>query len=193
MNDTIKCVSAFVIGAGIGAIVTFKLVKRKYEQIADEEISLMREYYASHSEHEDDAEPCETVESTDESEEEKHEFTEEEKTEYYTITKKYGDEKGGETSVPKDKPYTIPPEEFDELDGYETEFLTYYADGIVADRDDQIIENVDELLGGDPAPHFGEYEDDSVHIRDDKLRCDYEILRDLRTYSEAKRQHYAED
>lgn len=35
-----------------------------------------------------------------------------------------------------------------------------------------------------PLNHFGEYEKDSVFVRSDPKRCDYEILRDLRSYAE---------
>ena len=35
----------FLAGGAIGSLVTWKLVKTKYEQIADEEIDSMREYY----------------------------------------------------------------------------------------------------------------------------------------------------
>lgn len=40
------------------------------------------------------------------------------------------------------------------------------------------------LLGIDSLNHFGEYEDDSVFVRNDARKCDYEILLDQRTYSE---------
>ena len=35
----------FAIGAAVGSVVTYKLVKTKYEQIANEEIEDVREYY----------------------------------------------------------------------------------------------------------------------------------------------------
>ena len=87
----------------------------------------------------------------------------------------------------KDIPYVIPPEEFGEIEEYDTESLTYYQDGVLTDQDDSIIDNIDELIGEDSLTHFGEFEDDSVFVRNDKLRCDYEILRDLRNYSDVNR------
>lgn len=41
-----------------------------------------------------------------------------------------------------------------------------------------------KLLGGDSLEHFGEYEDDSVYVRNDAKKCDYEILLDQRNYQE---------
>ena len=46
------------------------------------------------------------------------------------------------------------------------------------------VEDIENVVGLDFADHIGEYEDDAVHIRNERLRCDYEILRDLRKYSD---------
>lgn len=83
-----------------------------------------------------------------------------------------------------DTPYVISPEEFGEKEDYETISLTYYADGVLTDDNDEKMEDYEETIGKDSLDHFGEYEDDSVFVRNDKLRCDFEILSDLRTYSE---------
>lgn len=84
------------------------------------------------------------------------------------------------------KPYIISPGDFDSLDDYESICYTYYADGILVDEDEEPL-SVDEIarsVGLDYAAHFGDYEDDAVHIRNDNLRVDYEIVRDLREYGE---------
>lgn len=41
-----------------------------------------------------------------------------------------------------------------------------------------------KLLGKIHLKHFGEYEDDSVYVRNDAKKCDYEILLDQRNYQE---------
>lgn len=80
-------------------------------------------------------------------------------------------------------PHIIAPEEFGE-NGYREVSLTYYADGILVDEGDKPIKDVDGTVGADYASHFGEYEDDSVFIRNDAMQIDFEILRDLRNYSD---------
>ena len=80
-------------------------------------------------------------------------------------------------------PYVITPEEFDE-EGYETISLTYYADGVLTDEQDFPIEDVEDTVGNDALNSFGEYEDDSVYVRDDDKGIDYEILLDVRKYSD---------
>ena len=37
---------------------------------------------------------------------------------------------------------------------------------------------------------LGEYEDDSVFVRSDAKRCDYEILKDLRDFSDFKKKNF---
>ena len=83
----------------------------------------------------------------------------------------------------KDDIYVISPEEFGE-NGYDTISLTYYADKILADEYDCPIIDVDDCVGADSLNRFGEYEDDSVFVRNDIKEIDYEILLDLRRYSD---------
>ena len=67
--------------------------------------------------------------------------------------------------------------------------LTYFADGILADECGEIVDDVEEIIG-DGLDHFGEYEDDSVFVRSDAKRCDYEILKDLRDFSDFKKKNF---
>ena len=47
-----------------------------------------------------------------------------------------------------------------------------------------IVDDIEETVGEDSLEHFGEYEDDSVYVRNDAKKCDYEILLDQRYYQE---------
>ena len=82
-----------------------------------------------------------------------------------------------------ERPYVIAPDEVGET-GYRTVSLNYYDDGVLTYENDDVIENVDELVGKDSLSHFGEYEDDTVYVRNDKQRIDYEILADTQKYSD---------
>ena len=79
------------------------------------------------------------------------------------------------------EPYVISPDDFNEL-GYNTKTLTYWEDGIVTDNEDNIVGDYEEHIGDDALGHFGEYEDDSVFVRNDEEQTDYEILLDGRNY-----------
>ena len=62
--------------------------------------------------------------------------------------------------------------------------LTYFADKVLTDETDEPIENEEELIGKGSLNHFGEYEDDSVFVRNDREKIDFEILLDTRNYSD---------
>ena len=61
--------------------------------------------------------------------------------------------------------------------------LTYFADGILAD-DVGTIFDIELSIGSESLKHFGEYEDDAIHVRNTSLENDYEVLLDVRKYSE---------
>lgn len=181
----------FAAGATIGSVVTWKLLETKFEQKVQEEIELTKEYYSKKD--------AETVVEKDipEPEEAPDEYYEEkpmtEKEEYnklvgqlnytnYSNTNKKEEKKEVDEV---EKPYVIPPEEFGDFDEYEQEELTYYTDGIVADDFGNIVDDIDGTIGEDFADHYGEYEEDSVYIRNDAKMTEYAVLRDYRRYSEA--------
>ena len=111
------------------------------------------------------------------------EYAERLKKEGYTRYSDFGSDEE-EKPVSEAGPYVIPPEQFGDDEEYEQISLTYYADGVLADENDEVIEDVEDAVGIDSLNHFGEYEDDSVFVRNDARKCDYEILLDQRTYSE---------
>ena len=90
-----------------------------------------------------------------------------------------------EKPAPTLLPRVIPPEDFGTLD-YEQVSLTYYSDGVLADDDDHAMDDdeIEESVGKESLTHFGEYEDDSVYVRNDRVKVDYEILSDPRSYKD---------
>lgn len=176
MKGLLSNTIVFTIGAGLGALVAWKLLENKYKQIINEEIESVKEVYSRKFEPEvQEPEKVEPEETT--------ELINCERVEYSNLVNKLGySNKEVDTNM-HDDPRVISPEEFGELDDYETVSLTYYADGVLTDDQDEIIENVGDFVVPDFASHFGEYEDDSVFVRNDKTKTDYEILRDMRAYN----------
>ena len=170
---TRNTVLAFAVGVAVGSVATWQIVKKKYEQIAQEEIDSVKEVFSKRN-HMEPAEKEEIAEKPEEP------VVKETPLVQYSkfVDRAYGDAKG------ENRPYVIPPEEFGEKDGYSRISLMYYADHILTDDMDQLVENVEEIIGFESLTHFGEYEDDSVYVRNDVRKCDYEILRSLRTYAE---------
>lgn len=199
MNSKLSNVIIFAAGAALGSIVTWKLVKTKYEQIAQEEINSVKEMYG-HDKHEDESTECEEDADDDyiEAESERCEKLREavalgvdtsNAPDIMEYAQKVGaigySEKEDNTNMKIEKPYLIRPDEFDMFEDYEAITLTYYKDGVLADEQDNVIEDVEGIVGVDSLNHFGENVDDpdTVYVRNDTLKCDYEILRDCDEYS----------
>ena len=176
MNNKVVNAIAFLLGAGIGSVVTWKLVEIKYKKLAQEEIDSVREVYSKKeialANEVKKAHAC--LEAN----------TKNDKVpSYHHIVEDMGYAAESEEEEGVSNVYVIPPESYGELD-YEEVSLTYYADDVLAYDDDSVIRDIDKVVGKGSLNTFGEYEDDSVFVRDDDKKIDYEILRDTRRYSD---------
>lgn len=195
----IRDVVIFSAGAAIGSIVTWKLIEAKYKQIADEEIASVKEVFTVRKKTTEDKEEDESEEDSLTIAEEYHNEDKPDLMEYSKIIDEEGyDSEAIESklenkprSVDHDEPYVISPDEFGEFDDYEQISLTYYeGDGFLADDMDELVDDIEDVVGFESLNHFGEYEEDAVHVRNDRLKADYEILVDTRSYREV---HSKED
>ena len=175
----------FLIGAAIGSVATWQYTKKKYEKIAQEEIDSVKEVFSKRNNVEKTETDVQDNNTINECKSVIH------KNGYYTEYSEMSNKtepniksKNLIVSTDKNKPYIISPEEFGELDEYTQISLTYYDDDILADDMDNQLDDIEDTIGVDSLEHFGEYEDDSVFVRNDRLKCDYEILRDQRKYSD---------
>ena len=177
----------FIIGAASGATVAWYLLKDKYETLAQEEIDSVKEVFARREQEMKDEtvkrNVAEGIKDSDRTKPDLKEYAEQLKKNGYTrYSNLSADDEG--VSDKQTKPYVIPPEQFGDDENYDQISLTYYADGVLADENDEVIEDVEDAVRIDSLNRFGEYEDDSVFVRNDARKCDYEILLDQRTYSE---------
>lgn len=181
----------FLAGATVGAAGAWLYCKRYYEQIAQEEIDSVKAAFAERKP--DALKNAKNFEDAMDDNKQKANMAKlkpdlvdyaaklqaEGYTNYSAHSEKNNNEED-ETVV--DKPRVISPDEYGDCD-YTTISLTYYSDGVLADDEDEIVDNVEDTVGADFAEHFGDYEMDSVHIRNDRRKCDYEICKDNRSYS----------
>lgn len=192
MSNKTVAFLGFVLGAAAGSFVTWRCIKDIYEQIAQEEIDSVKEIFMKR-------ETETNLKAGDEPnlkmatcyENGSSKATEEELSEYAARIDKEGyrryyrdDSEKKEAKKVEHAPYVISPEEFGEFEEYEKISLTYYSNNVLADENDDVVEDVEETVGIESLTHFGEYEEDSVFVRNDARKCDYEILLDQRSYSE---------
>ena len=187
MSENFKTFLTFVLGAAAGSAVTWYFLTKKHKQEMQELNDQWEEWINSPDEedYEEDQEPEEEIPARVAAErsysapisiqDAAANLPQPDAADYY--------EEGDDAM---DEPYVITPEEFSELEyeGYATETLTLYKDGVLTDFLDNVIENVDDVVGEESLEHFGEYEEDTVFVRNDHLMTGYEIQRDNRTYAE---------
>ena len=168
----------FIFAAGVvaGAVAGAYLVKDKIMADAKQEIEEVREYYRSKKESKKE----ETVE-----EQPVEEVNEEKEYEKIVVNSGYVNynkpEQITQHSVFEDVPYAIDPEEFGdkEEEGWDTTTLTYFADGVLVDDVDDVVEQPDVVVGLDNLRIFEEFPDATcVYVRNETWRTDFEILRD---------------
>ena len=190
MNNETKIVLAFIVGAAAGVAASWKYAKNKFEAQYQEDVKAIKRRFAQREEIyaeyvEKTSEHISHMEETAKKHEDMRKYaTTINKMDYTDYSSTETVEKGDENML--DRPYVIPPEEYGEMPGYTPVSLTYYEDGILADTGYNPIEDIDDIVGFDSLDTFGEYEDDSVYVRNDRLKCDYEILKDYRTFDKAK-------
>ena len=204
MNKKLLNILVFTVGAAIGSAVTWKLVKNKYEQIANEEIVSVKEEYADllgrmktklqedrNCENSTDAENDIYTDDYDQAEYDELASIYRSSDEDEEEDDEEDSEEGGKWDLDEDEvpymnaPYVITPDDFSSSPpGYNAQPLNYFADGVLAD-DWGVVLDLDETIGEDSVEHFGEYVDDVVYVRDERLEIDYEVTRDPRTYKES--------
>lgn len=181
----LKIFTAFAVGAAVGVLATRQFFKTRYERFAQEEIDSVIEYSRPKKDETNDSaieEPEEAMSVSDYAKE----LSQRGYTQYSNSEKPVEpkDEEPEEQEPEESNgPRLISPMEFGEYDDYDTITLYYHADHILT-CDDEIVEDVDGVVGIESLTHFGDYEEDSVHVRNDRLKTDYEILLDHRKYTD---------
>lgn len=160
----------FIAGALTGALVTEHLLRKKYERIAREEIESVKQTLGGKKK-EEAADDWNVTVCSEQKQEGKVDYTQ-----FY--------KKDTEHAPERRHPYVISPIEFGSREDYMQVSLNLFSDGVLTDEDYEAVENVEGTVGSDSLNHFGEYEDDAVYVRNEGMMCDYEILKDNRTYAE---------
>ena len=188
MNSKVAFIIGSVVGVGIGVAGTYSYFKDKYEKLAEEDFNSRRVF--------DEDKKDEPVEPVVEKTADSRTVDKPSIAAYSAILQKEGyvnysdmQDKKQKQEIAVDRPYVIQPSDFGEFDDYEKISLTYTADGVLLDDMNEILDDIEETVGEDSLEHFGEYEDDSVYVRNDAKKCDYEILLDQRNYQEIFETH----
>lgn len=186
---TVKGIFIFVIGVVSGTFVGAQIAKKKYEEIANEEIEEIRAYY---KEREKEVKEIEEPNAVEVPEEKSIEV--EERKQYDNIIKRgnYMAVDEEEQNNVCDEAYPIDPSEFGNEGKNATETLTYFADGVLVNEVDEVVEDPDLVVGRHHIDIFNEFPDATcVYVRNDLDGTDYEILKDDWCWSDFNEKGYA--
>lgn len=206
-----KNVFIFLAGVGVGSLVTWKYVERKYKNLAEEEIESVKELYKEKlaEKSEFNKQKVETMKEDIQKKEIEKNNQELEKiinNQKYVTGADYAEEETESVQVedfrgqPGDiddedylvntqedhlvpnPPYVITEDEFGEF-GNEEKTLIFYSDSVLADDDDDIIVDPEAVVGN-ALEEFNDPMTERVFVRDEKEEIDYIILRSEKTFSE---------
>ena len=153
--ETVKKLVIFFVGVGVGAGI-MALIKRDRYEVID---YIPKKETKPEEPKEEKAEPEETVE------------------------KKSAEKIIDENSYTKSKIYTIIPDEVGMYDDYDEIELTYYIDGVLAD-DQANTYGIRDTIGESSINHFGDFDDNTLYVRNELLKCDYIVRLDQQPFYE---------
>lgn len=209
MQTNTKSILIFLGGAATGALISFALLHDKYKQLMDEEITSMKEYYNKEKEDLEESHFKEMRSIVKD-----YEVEEEEKKTFVDYVKKYNpseivadkdynrpypiDDEEDDMPPPEDppertinfsEPYVISLEEFEEENHHFDKItISYYdIDDTLADEREEIITDVEVVIGEDALGRFGDMSGDPniVFVRNERLGADYEICLMSDSYAES--------
>ena len=180
----------FAAGLAVGAVAGAVIVKNKVLADAKAEVEEVRKYYRESRGVVEEVEEKEEVKEVEKKEYELKDIQVKDEpktglTNYSQITKMYMSKDEFQTPM-YDDPFVIDPSEFGENPEYDTETLTYFADGVLVDDVDDVIEEPDIVVGLENLKIFEEFGATTVYVRNDIYKTDYEIIRDDWNYSDLK-------
>ena len=180
MNDKLSSVIIFCGGVFIGGFLTWDFFKTKYEKIADEEIASVKKTFENREPRPD---KNYKVEEALKGNDAYINIIDSNSYRNYSNTAIETNKKGGTADMELKQPYVITPEQYEDNVDYTKVSLTWYNDEVLEDDWGNVLDP-DDVIGRDALKTFGQYEKDSVFVRDDDEQIDYEVLLDTRSYKE---------
>ena len=154
------CLLTFAAGVLTGSAASYYIVRKKYEDIIDKEVTDVKETLKNYYD-----KKMETKSMKIENEKEDVSETESYKQ---VIKENYNDEV-------EEEPYEISDQQFGEFDDYRTETLFYYCgSGIITDEKDNKIDKPEELIGKNYKEVLESAEDS--YFRNENTKVDYEVI-----------------
>ncbi len=176
-----KDIVIFLGGAVTGSLITYALLKKKHEQIIQEELDSIRNTYSARKPKKD------APKKTEKKQPDKRNITPKDVEDLLTRYAGKDEEEGGEDSD-MNEGYQITQEEYGEIEEYMQIPLVFYADGTITDEVDVPLDDAEDIFFEDFEVVFKNTfvgDTDTLYFRNDSRKADYEIAFDHRTFEEA--------
>lgn len=185
-------VIAFVAGAAVGYFAANYLLKDKYEKRFQQEVSSTIEAFKSNKNDEykkDDEVTYNNKKFKAVSDEvvvaDIKEYAKNiGKHDYSEVKDDKSSEENKDDDIDHTKPYVITEEEVDAYMNYSITQWNYYADGVLTDENNEVVEDVSTTIGKEAFEHLKKTSESAIYVRNDLLELDYEILKNEMTYAE---------
>lgn len=164
----------FFAGIGAGAYIGYTIAKKKYENLADEEVASVKEAYENKYREEKVKEKIDKVATMAEDIAKDNNYI---PTEVNIVD----EDDVFEDDFPKEeraeKPYIIDVHDYEDFyHGFEKTCVTYYAGNDVLINDEMEEIDVDSHIGLGNVNHLLEQESVTAFIRNERLGTDFEVL-----------------
>lgn len=189
MNTNMKTILAFILGAGVGSLLTYQFLNDRHEQELEDQFNALVEEFELEEERTTSPFPSATkrdlfvVKETEDVEKEENEKI---IKSYNKIYKPSIDEVVQSNIV--QGPYVIDVNTFNDISFTREKIsLSYYQDDdVLLDDNEELIPNVFDIVGHEALTSFGKYspDPDIVYVRNERLGIDYEIARLYKSYQE---------
>ncbi len=172
--------ATFAVGGVIGSLGTFYYLNRKFQQDLEKEITAYKEMHDSNEEIKNERPEPEP--------EPEPEPIPEETVSYEKIVSSYIPKEKEEPNmnnahqIDRAKLYLDPIRIIDEEQygngDYDIELVTYYEDGLLADENDDLFEDAEDIIGREALMRLQDPDDDVdvLYIRNDQMLKDYEVF-----------------
>lgn len=188
MNNTVKVVLAFVVGAAVGVVSTMKYFEKKYAEKADRDIADVKAAYGVIHKYRKDSDTSDPgFNKYTRQMNEYTNYSQPEEKEEGLVEPGIGEilmEKSVPNADAEDKPYLIEPNQVGDCDDYELLDLDWYDDGVLADSWGVKIEHPETVIGLDAIHAFDDFNTVQIWVRNDARMIDYEINRKDMNYSD---------
>jgi hypothetical protein len=208
-EETTSFGTGFAVGLGIGLMIGTAAglfaarakYKLKYEKLAEEEIAEMRTFFrarqaATEAQLKAPLEEVMEYLGYEKAENQQDQSIEEHLAVQESIQRNVFDTTTGHTwdyaeetklrAANPGRPFVIHLDEYGDESGYATSVYTYYEeDEILSDERDEVVDNVDELVGMENLARFGHGSDNAniLLVRNEALEIDIEITKSNGSYA----------